>query len=175
MRYLASRSDLLVEALEPTLMARCFRRQELERDGLAEGQVGGTVDRAHASPSQKADDAVASSDESSGDEAAFVGVRAGARLTAGGLPGFSRLRHGESDGGWFVYRGGDDRHAAKLARRRGSGCFIPAGSALSQRRVHQDALSLKCAAAIVPAELLQAGQGACRRLHRYRPWAPSAP
>ena len=48
--------------------------QELERHGLAQHQVGGAIDFAHAAAAQQSDDAIAAAQQRAGDEAAFVDV-----------------------------------------------------------------------------------------------------
>ena len=57
---------------QPRVAGRCFG-QKLERDGLAELQVGGAIDLAHAAAPEQADDPVAAAEQCAGHETAFVG------------------------------------------------------------------------------------------------------
>ena len=59
MRDLARDAHLGVEALEAVLLRSESPRQELQRDRLAELQVVGAVDLAHAAAAEQADDPVA--------------------------------------------------------------------------------------------------------------------
>ena len=67
----AGDADLAVEALEQARIARRLLGQELERDGLAEREVGGAIDLAHAAAAQQADDAIAAAEQRAGNEAAL--------------------------------------------------------------------------------------------------------
>ena len=82
--------------------------QEFEGDGLAEGEVGGAIDFAHAAASQQSDDAVAVGEQGAGQEAAFIDGAGGGEARGGG--------GSEGDG-----RGGGG------VERRGAGGAIPAG------------------------------------------------
>ena len=77
-RDLPRHADFGVELREPAGVAVDVGRQELQRDRLAELQVVGAVDLAHAAAAQAADDAVAAAEEGAGRKAAVVD-RAGAR------------------------------------------------------------------------------------------------
>ena len=68
----AREAHLGVEALEPGRLGRELRRQELQGDGLAELEVVGAVDLAHAAAADEADDAVALAEDRAGREAAAV-------------------------------------------------------------------------------------------------------
>ena len=58
-RHLARDAHLVVELGEPLRILGNGRRQELQRDGLAEPQILGTVDLAHAATADQPEDAVA--------------------------------------------------------------------------------------------------------------------
>ena len=51
---------------------RGFFGQEFQRDGLAQRQVRGAVDFAHAAAAQQSEDAVTAAEQRAGKEAAFV-------------------------------------------------------------------------------------------------------
>src|ERR1022692_1943258 len=51
--------------------------QELQRHGLSQGEVGSTVDFAHAAAAQQSDDAIASAQQGAREKAAFVDVGGG--------------------------------------------------------------------------------------------------
>ena len=74
MRDLAGDADFAVKALQQVLVLRGFLGQELQRHGLAQREVGGAIDFAHAAAAQQSDDAVASAQQRAGEEAAFVDV-----------------------------------------------------------------------------------------------------
>ena len=59
MRNLAGHADLIVEALEPARMIGQIPRQKLQGHRLAEFQIVGSVDFAHAAFAQQSDDAIA--------------------------------------------------------------------------------------------------------------------
>ena len=82
MRDLARHPHFGVELRQPRRIAVDVRRQELQRDRLAELQVVGAVDLAHAAAAEPPDDAVASAEERAGLEAAVVD-RAGRGEPAG--------------------------------------------------------------------------------------------
>ena len=65
-------AHLGVEALDPGRLRGELRRQELQRDGLAELQVVGAVDLAHAAAADEADDAVALGEDRPGSKAAAI-------------------------------------------------------------------------------------------------------
>ena len=77
MRDLAGDADFGVKPLQPVLVLRGFRGQELQRHGLAQGKIGGAIDFAHAAPAEQSDDAIASAQQRAGDEAAFIDVGGG--------------------------------------------------------------------------------------------------
>ena len=60
--------NFLVEARQPVGAMGDLLRQELESDGLAELQVVGAIDLAHAAAAQQADDAVAAGEHRAGNE-----------------------------------------------------------------------------------------------------------
>ena len=74
MRDLARHAHLAVEAFEQPLVLGGLLGQEFQRHRLAERQVGGAIDLAHAAAAQQSDDAVAPAQQRSRDEAAFVGA-----------------------------------------------------------------------------------------------------
>ena len=71
-RDLAGDAYLVVEARQRAIVARSGFRQELERHGLAQGQIGGAVHLAHAAAAQQAGDAIARRQQGSGQETAFI-------------------------------------------------------------------------------------------------------
>ena len=71
-RDLARHAHLAVEALQQTRVRGRFRRQEFQRHRLAQHQIGGAIDLAHAAAAQQADDAVAAAQQGPGDE---IGLR----------------------------------------------------------------------------------------------------
>ena len=79
-RDLAGDADFVEKTLEDGLGGADGFGQELERDGLAEDQVGGAVDLAHAAAAELAGDAVAGGNQGAGREALLVGMRGGGRL-----------------------------------------------------------------------------------------------
>ena len=79
--------DLVEEAVEARLIALHRLRQELQRHRLAELEVVGAVDLAHAAAAEQADDAVALGQDRARDEAGLV-------------------RCGMRDGGWLALQAG---------------------------------------------------------------------
>ena len=71
-RDLPRHADFGVELGQPRRILVDVRRQELERDRLAELQVVGAIDLAHAAAAQPLDDAVASAEERARLEAAVI-------------------------------------------------------------------------------------------------------
>ena len=71
-RDLPRRAHFVVELREPRRVVRERRRQELQRDRLAELQVVGPIDLAHAAAAEQADDAVAAVEQRAGREAAVI-------------------------------------------------------------------------------------------------------
>ena len=69
---LAGHAHFAVEPFQQTRVGRGFDGQEFERHRLAQHQVGGAIDLAHAAAAEQSDDAVAAAQQSAGDEAAFV-------------------------------------------------------------------------------------------------------
>ena len=69
---LAGDADFAMEAFEQALIARGLFGQEFQRDGLAEREVGGAIDFAHAAAAEQGDDAIAAAEQRAGEEAAFV-------------------------------------------------------------------------------------------------------
>ena len=84
----AGDADFAVEALQQALIARGFLGQEFERDGLAEREIGGAIDLAHAAAAEQPDDAIAAAEERAGNEAPFVfgGAGGDARDLRAGAP-----------------------------------------------------------------------------------------
>ena len=72
MRNAAGDADFVAKALEQSLIAGGRFGQELERDGLAEREVVGAIDFAHASLAEQRDDAVTAGNQASGKKAAFI-------------------------------------------------------------------------------------------------------
>ena len=72
MRDAAGDADFVAKALEQTFVARGFVGQKLERDRLAERQIVGAVDFAHAAFAEQRDDAVAPGDQAPGKEPSFA-------------------------------------------------------------------------------------------------------
>ena len=68
-------ANLAVKALEEARVAGGLLGEEFESDGLAEGEVGGAVDFAHAAASEESDDAIAAAQQGAGNEAPLVGSR----------------------------------------------------------------------------------------------------
>ena len=71
-RDLARRPDLVVELREPDGIGADRVGQELQRDRLAEAEVVGAVDLAHAALAEEADDAEPSVEHRTGREAAVI-------------------------------------------------------------------------------------------------------
>ena len=65
-RHLPRGAHLVVELREPRRIVRERRRQELQRDRLAEPQVVGAIDLAHAAAPEQADDAIAAVEDAPG-------------------------------------------------------------------------------------------------------------
>jgi hypothetical protein len=95
LRNLAGDASLAVKPLEQALVLGGLFGQKLERDGLAQGEIGGAVDFAHAAAAQQPDDAVASAHQSGGEEAAFVDIGGGRDARSRASRG---LRHGFGEG-----------------------------------------------------------------------------
>ena len=70
MRDAQRHAHFVEEPLEPIRIALDVPRQELQRDRLAELQVVGAVDLAHAAAAEQADHAIAAADERAGQEPA---------------------------------------------------------------------------------------------------------
>ena len=68
MRDAQRQADFVEEPLEPIRVALDVARQELQRDGLAELQVVGAVDLAHAAAAEQADHAIAAGEDRAGQE-----------------------------------------------------------------------------------------------------------
>jgi hypothetical protein len=81
MRHLSRDAYFAAEAFEQVGAARGGRRQELERDLLSQLQIRGSVDFAHASSSEQAQDAVPLGQHGTGWEAAFINGAGRGRLT----------------------------------------------------------------------------------------------
>ena len=77
MRNLARNADLVQKPLEQDTVGGQRRRQEFQRDRLAQLQIGSAVDLAHPAPADERDDAVAAGDKSAGQETLLVGRRRG--------------------------------------------------------------------------------------------------
>src|ERR1019366_1634408 len=90
MRDLAGGAHLAVEAFEQAGMVRRRRGQELQRDGLVELEIDGSVDLAHAAAAEESEYAVALAESGSGGEEGFIRRRArrGRRLAPGRGNGF---------------------------------------------------------------------------------------
>ena len=71
-RDLAGNADFVAKAFEPLAVSHGLG-EEFQSDLLAQAEVVGAVDLAHATASQQGDDAVAVGDEGSGKEAALTG------------------------------------------------------------------------------------------------------
>jgi len=84
MRDLAGDADLIVETREDAFIAGCDFREKLEGDGLAEGEVCGAIDFAHAAAAEESGDAVTAADNGSGEEAALVDGASGGEAGDGG-------------------------------------------------------------------------------------------
>ena len=65
-------AHLGVEAIDEGRLRREFRRQELQRDGLAELQVVGAVDLTHAAVADETDDAITIGEDRAGRKAAAI-------------------------------------------------------------------------------------------------------
>ena len=97
---LARHAHLAVESLQQPLVLGGFFGQEFQRHRLAQHQVGGAIDFAHAAAAQQADDAIPPAQQRAGDEAAFVYNRCGSDLRDAG-----RMRRGR---GWRRFQRGLD-------------------------------------------------------------------
>ena len=102
MRHQARHAHFAVEAFQQALVARGLLGQEFQGDGLAEREIGGAIDFAHAAAAQQRDDAIASAKQGAGKKAAFVFHRGSG--TGDVLRGFGgqavrrhRLGQGRSD------------------------------------------------------------------------------
>ena len=62
MRHLARYANFVVEAGKSAVVAGCGFRKKLERYGLAQREVGGAIDFAHAASAQESGDTVAPGD-----------------------------------------------------------------------------------------------------------------
>ena len=82
-RHLARDAHLVVELRERCGSLGDGRRQELQRDRLAEREVVGAVDLAHAAAADQADDAVALGQQRAGGDRLAGGSRARRRQPAG--------------------------------------------------------------------------------------------
>jgi len=69
MRNLPGQPDLVEESFEAIAIRLERRRKELQRDGLAELEIVGTVDLAHSALPQEVDDPVSTGEHRAGDEA----------------------------------------------------------------------------------------------------------
>ena len=65
MRDFPGNTDLAVKTIQQSRLGRDRLGQELQRHGLIELEIGGTVDLAHASPPDDRDDAVAFAEQRS--------------------------------------------------------------------------------------------------------------
>ena len=83
-RHLARDADFVVEARQGAIVGGGGLGEELQGDGLAQGQVGGAIDLAHAAASQQSGDAVARGHHGAGQEAAFIDGAGGAEAGRGG-------------------------------------------------------------------------------------------
>ena len=81
---LAGEADFIFEAFEPGLVLAEEGGEELEGDGLVEGDVVGAVDLAHAAAAEEFDDAVAACDDGAGHEASGVDEAGGGGGEGGG-------------------------------------------------------------------------------------------
>ena len=73
MRHLTRHANFGMKPLEQTRVMGGRRGQQLQRDWLAQRQVGGTVHFAHPAPAQQPDDPVAARQECPRKELSFVG------------------------------------------------------------------------------------------------------
>ena len=86
-RDLARDADFVVEAREGAIVGGGGLGQEFQGHGLAQGQVGGAIDFAHAAASQQSRDAVAPGHHGARQEAAFIDGAGGAEAGRSGGAG----------------------------------------------------------------------------------------
>ena len=84
---LARDADFVVEAGEGAIVGGGGFGQEFQGDGLAEREVGGAVDFAHAAAAQESGDTIAAGDDGTWQEAAFIDAAGGTQAGHGGGAG----------------------------------------------------------------------------------------
>ena len=84
---LARDADFVVEAGEGAIVGGGGFGEEFQGDGLAESEVGGAVDFAHAAAAQESGDAIAAGHDGAWKEAAFIDAGGGTEAGGGGGAG----------------------------------------------------------------------------------------